>query len=52
MRRFFMLVACATLLGMSSLQAQQIRGDFDVQTEWGPETALGSTFKGIGIEPA
>lgn len=52
MRRFFTLVACATLLGMSSLQAQQIRGDFDVQTEWGPETALGSTFKGIGIEPA
>lgn len=52
MRRFFTLVACATLLGMSSLQAQQIRGDFDVQTEWGPETAWGSSFKGIGIEPA
>lgn len=54
MKKITTVIACVSLLGMSSIHAQQIKGDFDKQTDWGVQTSFAGpdpSFTDMGITP-
>lgn len=54
MKNFFTVVVCMLLLGINSIYAQQIKGDFNKQTDWGVQTSFSGpdpTFTDMGITP-